>query len=309
MVMVMGQGMDRWDLWWSYNAGVSGPEAWGGFNLQWKLCGIGKRQSPIDIIPEDLLYDSNLKRISLDKHKVQGVLKNTGHDLTVEIPSSTHDVTLSDGPLGYSYTVYKIVIHFGSKDTQGSEHRIEGKAFPAEVQIVAYNNDLYPNSTSAADAHAGLAILSLMIGLNESSMTNLGDIIESASSVQYKGESKSLVKFSVHDLLPDTHNYMTYEGSVTRPGCLEIVTWIIMNKPVYITPEQLGLLRQTVNTEKDSSVKSPLYDNYRPVQSVNRRAVRTNINFPQQKSTACDFKMEKSYTGNPQILEALNPIL
>ena len=40
-------------------------------------------------------------------------------------------------------------------------------------------------------------------------------------------------------MLPDTRNFMTYEGSLTEPGCQETVTWMIMNKPIYATPQQV----------------------------------------------------------------------
>lgn len=40
-------------------------------------------------------------------------------------------------------------------------------------------------------------------------------------------------------LLPDTEYYMTYDGSTTMPACYETVTWIILNKPIYITKQQV----------------------------------------------------------------------
>ena len=49
---------------------LAGPASWGSFYPKWSRCGNGKRQSPINIMPEDLLYDPNLKHISLSKHKV-----------------------------------------------------------------------------------------------------------------------------------------------------------------------------------------------------------------------------------------------
>ena len=33
--------------------------------------------------------------------------------------------------------------------------------------------------------------------------------------------------------------FMTYEGSMTQPGCQETVTWVVMNRPAYITRSQV----------------------------------------------------------------------
>lgn len=44
----------------------------------------------------------------------------------------------------------------------------------------------------------------------------------------------------IDKLLPRTEQYMTYSGSLTQPGCRETVTWIILNKPTYISRQQVG---------------------------------------------------------------------
>jgi len=49
---------------------VAGPEFWGLVNPEWSLCSKGKRQSPINIDPKQLLYDPHLKHVRLDKHRV-----------------------------------------------------------------------------------------------------------------------------------------------------------------------------------------------------------------------------------------------
>ena len=49
-------------------------------------------------------------------------------------------------------------------------------------------------------------------------------------------------KFSINRLFPPTRGYITYEGSMTEPGCQETVTWIVSNKPAYVTPQQLQVL-------------------------------------------------------------------
>lgn len=42
-------------------------------------------------------------------------------------------VNLTGGPLSYRYRFHEIHIHYGLHDQFGSEHSVEGYAFPAEV--------------------------------------------------------------------------------------------------------------------------------------------------------------------------------
>lgn len=47
-----------------------GPSFWGLINPDWNLCNQGKRQSPIDIQPKNILFDPNLKDIDITQSKV-----------------------------------------------------------------------------------------------------------------------------------------------------------------------------------------------------------------------------------------------
>lgn len=44
-----------------------------------------------------------------------------------------------------------------------------------------------------------------------------------------------LVDLNPLQLLPHTENYVTYDGSLTYPGCYETVIWTILNNPLYLT--------------------------------------------------------------------------
>ena len=52
---------------------------------------------------------------------------------------------------------------------------------------------------------------------------------------QCLGQEATIRHLSVYKLLPATSDYITYDGSMTQPGCQETVTWIIMNKPLYMS--------------------------------------------------------------------------
>lgn len=50
-----------------------GPGFWGLINPQWNMCNKGRRQSPINVEPEKLLFDPYLRPFYIDKHKVSTI--------------------------------------------------------------------------------------------------------------------------------------------------------------------------------------------------------------------------------------------
>ena len=68
--------------------------------------------------------------------KVSGVLYNTGQSLVFRPetgPKHSLAVNVSAGPLAYRYQIEEVFLHYGTDNSHGSEHRIQGNAFPAEV--------------------------------------------------------------------------------------------------------------------------------------------------------------------------------
>ena len=55
------------------------------------------------------------------------------------------------------------------------------------------------------------------------------------SVVTVKGQEVRLQGVRLDELLPATSDYVTYDGSLTQPGCQETVTWLLLNKPIYVT--------------------------------------------------------------------------
>ena len=75
--------------------------------------------------------------------------------------------------------------------------------------------------------------------------------------VIYRGQSHPVENLNLAEIMPDTEHYMTYEGSTTYPGCWETVTWIVMNKPIYITRQEMYALKQLMQGDRINP-KSPL---------------------------------------------------
>ena len=60
--LLMGTSLANWHEWWTYD-GISGPSYWGVINPAWTMCNKGRQQSPVDISPAQLVYDSRYTRL------------------------------------------------------------------------------------------------------------------------------------------------------------------------------------------------------------------------------------------------------
>ncbi|XP_023229178.1 carbonic anhydrase-related protein 10-like [Centruroides vittatus] len=265
----------NWEEWWTYD-GISGPDYWGLLNPDWRLCNRGRHQSPVDIDPSVLLYDPTLGPLHVDSHRVSGTISNTGRSVIFRVNPSNSGVVIRGGPLTYHYRITEAHLHIGRTDERGSEHTVGGHAFPAELQVFGYNYDLYDNMSEAQQRAQGVVGLALILKLGNLSNPELRFLTNQASNIIYKGQTAQVNHISFRGLLPNTSHYVTYDGSLTMPACQETVTWIIMNKPIYITKQQLYSIRRLVQGEIVNP-KTTLADNFRPPLPLYRRAVRTNI--------------------------------
>ncbi|KAG7266975.1 hypothetical protein CRUP_014251 [Coryphaenoides rupestris] len=81
---------------------------------------------------------------------------------------------------------------------------------------------------------------------------------------------------NIEEIYPETNSFITYDGSMTIPPCFETVTWILMNKPVYITR----------------------------MQPLNHRCMRTNIHFSVQGKDCPNNRAQKlQYRVNEWLLK------
>ena len=68
-------------------------------------------------------------------------------------------------PSGETFEFLQLHWHWGSVDSQGSEHTINGKKYPMEVHLVHWNKK-YSTVTEALKYSDGLAVLGFMYEVN-----------------------------------------------------------------------------------------------------------------------------------------------
>lgn len=279
---------------WSYDSDVfGGPDFWGLVEKDWWMCKKGRLQSPIDIQPDRLLFDASVKPVRLDKLPVLSEFVNTGQMVRIRIGYSSKkpSVNITSGPLyGYRYRVQRIDFHMGRGKENGSEHTINGRRFPMEVQLVAFNTDLYPNFTTASKSPHGIAILTVLVDFGSQTNQELTKLTIATASISYKDQRVQMADFEPWRLLPFTRDLITYEGSLTSPGCHETVTWIILNQPIFITREHFEEWSH-LYLSMEGAEKVPVAPNFRKIQETNNRLVRTNIQH--KMSYNCNVSINK----------------
>jgi carbonic anhydrase len=197
---------------WAYQ-GDGGPAAWAALRPEFKLCGTGQRQSPVDIrggLPVDL---EPVKFAYADSRF--GVIDN-GHTVQANVAPGSH---IEVG--GQRFELQQLHFH------RPSEERIDGRQFEMSVHLVH------------RDAEGQLAVVALLI--DSGPAHPVVQTVWNNLPLEQGEEAPARVLLGLHTLLPDDRRYYTYMGSLTTPPCSEDVRWIVMRQPVTMSAEQIDL--------------------------------------------------------------------
>ncbi|KAF4677437.1 hypothetical protein FOL47_001649 [Perkinsus chesapeaki] len=170
------------------------------------------------------------------------------------------------GVFGFTNDRYRLAqlhYHWGSNDSTGSEHYLNGNSFPAELHMV-HHNMKYSNLSAAAGKEGGIAVLGVLLRIGAS---NAG--VEALLSSLAENRTKFSVDLA--GLIPSdgATNYYTYNGSFTVPPCTEHVSWIVAGTELTISETQLARLRAlTING-------NPVGPNYRALAPQNEERILT----------------------------------
>ncbi|TRY71618.1 hypothetical protein TCAL_11468 [Tigriopus californicus] len=232
----------------------------------------GNEQSPIDIKDAMEKEFDNLLSFSTNYMTcITGTLFNNGHTVQFNVDESEPSRLIFQGPLGSQpYKLLQFHLHWGSDSTKGSEHTLDGQAFPAEIHLVHVNASLDGPLGKRGD----LAVVGLFIEVGENAKMAFQPLVEKLPSLKNKDDSTSIT-INMADILggvEDFSKWTTYLGSLTTPGCNEIVTWINMEDPIKMAEEELKELRTLINSDK-----KPMVDNFRPPLELKDRKLYKNM--------------------------------
>lgn len=219
---------------WSY-AGAAGPENWGALGNEFALCGVGQRQSPIDI---RRTVKADLPPIRFEYKPVPLSIVDNGHSIKIDTAGAGGIVV--DGE---SYALVQFHFH------KPSEEKINGKVFEMVAHLVHQSKS------------GKLAVVAVLMDAGKEQ-----PLIRTLWTHLPLEKNTPVTRADVHidpaRILPANRGYYTFLGSLTTPPCSEGVLWLVLKNPVQVSKEQLAGFATVYRS------------NVRPVQPVNGRVIK-----------------------------------
>ena len=197
---------------WSYQ-GDTGPQHWHELNPEFKQCGLGERQSPIDIregIPVEL------DPIQFDYKLSAFRVIDNGHTVQVNVEPGNRIVVN-----GRRYELVQFHFH------RPSEERLNGRQFEMVAHLVH------------KDLEGKLAVVAVLI--EEGKGHPIVQQVWNNLPLEKRVEQAGLQGLDLLQLLPEDRRYVTYMGSLTTPPCTEGVLWMVLKKPVSVSAQQIAI--------------------------------------------------------------------
>lgn len=220
---------------WSYDGGAGGPERWGSLHPAYAACGRGERQSPVDL---GEATPAMLATPDIDWPAMPLVMAHRGH--TVEVEATAY----ARMGLGVDGDRWRLTgFHF----RHPSEHTVNGRSFPLEIQFVHEDEE----------AGRGLAIASVLVRSGQ-----FNPVLETIFAAMPREAGMRLALDTLVSpalLLPAARETWRYHGSLTTPPCTESVRWVVYTQPIEAAPQQIQAF----------AAQFPM--NARPVQPLGRR--------------------------------------
>ncbi|EDV38073.1 uncharacterized protein Dana_GF13773 [Drosophila ananassae] len=200
-------------------------------------------------------------------------LENTGQTLVLRAQFHGNAPTISGADLLASYTFLELRFHWGWCNSEGSEHTINHRKFPLEMQVMHRAGSGVPRTcTSSYDL--------LMIGyVFELSAHNpfLDPLVQNLRLVQQPGKRVQIPPFPLSYLMYAFRTgFYSYGGSLTHPPCYQGTEWFIFPESLAISDFQLRHFRLLLGSDGIS----PITRNCRPVQHMGNRVVNLNCFCP-----------------------------
>lgn len=266
---------------WDYMSDDHGPSKWG---IYYPKCN-GTKQSPINIETDKAKYDQNLGNITFNNYgeppaNVTFTAQNNGHSLGISFSNftSANEPTIEGGGLPGTFRLLAFHFHWGKNNSDGAEHHLNNDSHACEMHMVHWNTK-YSSVDEAKNHTDGLAVLGVFVDVGERNDVFDNFLNMSMYNVTYPNTTATVKSFNLTALLPFKKTFYRYNGSLTTPGCDEVVTWTNFANDISCSEDQINEFRKMMHKQGNETQK--IYRTDRPVQPLNGRQVKANFEVPE----------------------------
>ncbi|XP_022198636.2 carbonic anhydrase 13 [Nilaparvata lugens] len=247
------------------------------WNPRWHF--VSPLQSPIDVVRcncREMEYEPLIWNYapSVEKDGIALKISNTGHGVSIKIPSEEARPFLSGGMLPGRYLFDNLHLHWGRTDDVGSEHFVDGESYAMECHMVTYNSKYSDLNEALNHKDDGVVVFTFFFKLTPNNNEDLQPFLRYVLFIRETGynitalDQDALIWFL--NPLEVNDEYLTYPGSLTTPPYTESVVFIILPEPIRVSSHQLSVMRRLMDNHVPSR---PVLDNRRVIQPVNHRPV------------------------------------
>lgn len=229
-------------------SGPTGPQKWGSLSPYFSTCSAGRRQSPVNIVKKEVVYNPKLRVLTRAYSVANATLVNYGFAIGMQYGKGA-GVLMVDGK---NYTLKQMHWH------SPSEHIIDGVRYPAELQVIH----------KADNGNISVVAILYQYGDPDPLLDQIKDKLDELAKETCGADEEAHIpigEMRPKHLKRNTRKYFRYIGSFTSPPCSEKVIWNILGKVRDISKEQVEAL------------KAPLGEvfktNSRPTQPLNGRKI------------------------------------
>jgi len=252
-------------------------------------CGSGSDQaagSPINIVTAsaakascrlpfigDYLYQNTYKTL-------EGSWEQKGFTFqwtktSVDGPMITYTSPFTDS--AHNYELLQIHYHWDASDALGSEHTVDGKAYPLEVHFVHGNTKYKSNGQYLTNAD-GLLVIGVFYEIGADGTQNPWVAPQAELAKNYATNPTATTTSNQENMWNTLktaleNGHYNYKGSLTTPDCNEVVTWVVAKTPLKIHADDLAKFRML---KVPSPGTGPVIRNWRDVQAIGSRTVYDN---------------------------------
>jgi len=250
------------------------------------VCKTGENQSPINL-PSGLAIRLRyaLAMRQLETHQLSYdpanyasssfSITDNGHSIQVTLGPTKAPPAITGYQLTEPYILGQLHFHWGSvvSPNSGSEHEVDGVRRQMEVHLVHYKQSLGSITNAAAKGDSdGLAVIGtfLQVGSIMQESKAMKPILANFQKDYINGTVVNVNQpIDVSEFLPRAGEHVwRYNGSLTTPGCNEIVRWTVL-EPIRSISAVDYVAFQRVKGEEGE----PLRHNNRKIQKLGSRNI------------------------------------